>query len=231
VDPTSVLGTHLTEIVKQHAGDLLTREEVSNLVEQLKQKSPKLVEETIPSAVKMADLQKVLHLLLRERVPIRDLETILETLADWGTKTKDSEVLAEYARNALRRSICQQYAVPTHDSNGRPRIVCVTLDPGLEDQINGFIDRGPNGTAITMPARVATRLTDLMLKSLRQVTSAGHQPVVIASPQVRAVVRQMLEPHVPAIAVLGYNEIVPGVEVESLALVAAPEAKEVVAAA
>jgi flagellar biosynthesis protein FlhA len=231
VDPTSVLGTHLTEIVKQHAGDLLTREEVNNLVEQLKQKSPKLVEETIPSGVKMADLQKVLHLLLRERVPIRDLETILETLADWGTKTKDSEVLAEYARNALRRSICQQYAVPTPDSNGRPRIVCVTLDPGLEDQINGFIDRGPNGTAITMPARVATRLTDLMFKSLRQVTAAGHQPVVIASPQVRAVVRQMLEPHVPTIAVLGYNEIVPGVEVESLALVAAPEAKEVVAAA
>jgi flagellar biosynthesis protein FlhA len=226
VDPTSVLGTHLTEVVKFHAGDLLTREEVNNLVEQLKQKSPKLVEETIPSAVKTADLQRVLHLLLRERVPIRDLETVLETIADWATKTKDPEVLTEYVRNALRRAICQQYAVPTTDGSGRSRIVCITLDPAIEDQIAGYIDRGPNGTAITMPARVATRLTELILKSLRQVIAAGHQPVVIASPQVRAVVRQMLEPHVPAVAVLGYHEIVPSVEVESLALVSPPESKE-----
>ncbi len=135
VDPTSVLGTHLTEVVKQNAADLLTREEVNNLIEQLKAKSPKLVEETIPGAVKMGELQKILQGLLRERVPIRDLVTILETLADWGTKTKDSEVLVEYVRNALRRSICQQYAVP--DASGRPRIVCVTLDPTLEDQVTG----------------------------------------------------------------------------------------------
>jgi flagellar biosynthesis protein FlhA len=232
VDPTSVLGTHLTEVVKQHAMELLTRDEVVNLVEQLKQKSPKLVEESIPAAVKMGDLQRILQNLLRERVPIRDLETILETLADWGGKTKDPEVLTEYVRNALRRAICQQYAVPgTGGVGSKPRIVCITLDPELEDQITGYIDRGPAGTTVSMPARVASRITEAIVRSLRQVTAAGHQPVVIASPQVRGVVRQMLEPQLPTAAVLGYNEIIPSVEVESLALVTAPDGKGVVAAA
>jgi flagellar biosynthesis protein FlhA len=230
VDPTSVLGTHLTEVVKQHAGELLTRTEVVNLVEEVKKKSPKLVEETIPAIVKTGDLQKILQNLLRERVPVRDLETILETLADWGPKTKDLEVLTEYVRNALRRSICQQYAAPNTDGSGKMRIVCVTLDPALEDQIAGYIERGAAGTTVSMPARVASKFAEQILAALRPLTAAGHQPVVIASPQVRAVVRQLVEPHVPACAVLGYNEIIPSIEVESLALVGAPEGKEVAAA-
>jgi flagellar biosynthesis protein FlhA len=236
VDPTSVLGTHLTEVVKQHAGELLTRDEVVNLVEELKKKAPKLVEETVPAVVKPGELQKVLQNLLRERVPIRDLETIVETLADWGGKTKDLDVLTEYVRNALRRTICQQYAAPAGGGaaggaeSGKPRIVCITLDPALEDQINAYIDRGPHGTSVSMPARVAAKLSEAMVKGLGAVTAAGHPPVVIASPQVRAVVRQMLEAGVPSVAVLGYNEIVPTVEVESMALVSAPEGKEAVAA-
>ena len=230
VDPTSVLGTHLTEVVKSHASELLTRDEVVNLIEQLKTKSPKLIEDTIPSVVKMGDLQKILQGLLRERVPIRDLESVLETLGEWATKTKDADVLVEYVRNALRRAICQQYAVPSADGHGKSRIVCITLDPGLEDQINSYIDRGAGGTVVSMPARVASRTAELILRSLRQVTSAGHQPVVIASPQVRAVVRQLLEPHIPNVAVLGYNEIVPGVDIEAMALVSANEGTEAAAA-
>ncbi len=231
VDSTSVLGTHITEVVKHHAAELLTREEVANLIEQLKVKSPKLVEETVPAAIKMADLQKVLQNLLKERVPIRDLETILETLADWAPKTKDFDVLTEYVRNGLRRTICQQYAVPSESQSGKTRIVCVTLDPVLEDQINGYIDRGSGGTIVSMPARVASQIAQLIVGSLKSVTAAGHQPVVIASPQVRAVVRQLLEPHLPNVAVLAYNEIIPTVEVESMGLVSLEEAKEAAAAA
>ena len=231
VDPTSVLGTHLTEVVKTHAAELLTRDEVVNLVEQLKLKSPKLVEETVPAVVKTGDLQKVLQNLLRERVPIRDTETIIETMADWGPKTKDLEVLTEYARNALRRTICQQYATPVPGDEGRQRIVCITLDPTMEDLINGYIDRGPAGTTVSMPARVATAVAQHILRALGQVTAAGHQPIVIASPQVRGVARQVLEPHLPSVVVLGYNEIVPGIDVESVALVGAPDSKEAVAAA
>ncbi|MCE7974876.1 MAG: flagellar biosynthesis protein FlhA [Leptolyngbya sp. PLA1] len=220
VDPTSVLATHITEIVRRHADELLTRDEVSNLIEQLKQTAPKLIEETIPAVVKPVDIQKILQNLLRERVPIKDLETIIETLSDWGTKTKDLDVLTEYVRNALRRTICHQYASP--QPGGQPKLYCVTLDPALEDQINAYIDRGPGGTTFTMPAKAAARVAEQVGLGLRKLAAQGHHPVVIASPQVRAIVRQIIEPHVPGVAVLGYNEVAAGVEVESAALIGAP---------
>ncbi|MFG0306365.1 MAG: flagellar biosynthesis protein FlhA [Phycisphaerales bacterium JB040] len=218
VDPTSVLATHLTELVRKHADELLTREEVNNLIEGLKEKAAKLVEDTIPGVVKVGTLQKILQNLLRERVPIRDIETIVETLADWGGKTDDPEILTEYARNGLKRTICQQHAATADD--GSLRLVCVTLDPSLEDQINAHVDRGAAGTVVNMPARTAQLIAGEIARHLEKVTEAGHHPVVIASPQVRAVVFQILEPHVPQVAVLGYNEIVSGVEVESVGLAA-----------
>jgi flagellar biosynthesis protein FlhA len=231
VDPTSVLATHLTEIVKTHAGELLTREEVNNLLAELKKKTPKLVEEVVPGVIKAGDLQKVLQNLLRERVPVRDLESILETLSDWGGKTKDLDVLTEYARHALRRTISQQYAVPPTDlplgvtTPGRAplRLLCVTLDPALEDIISSHVDRSGGITVVNMPPRVATLVSSEILRALQQVTALGHQPLVLASPPVRAVVRQLLEPHIPTIAVLGYNEVVAGVEIESVALVSPPQ--------
>jgi flagellar biosynthesis protein FlhA len=236
VDPTSVLATHLTEVVKTNAGDLLTREEVNNLLTQLKEKTPKLVEEVVPSIVKPGDLQKVMQNLLRERVPVRDLETILETLSDWGPKTKDMDVLTEYVRHALRRTICQQYATPldiaTLGARGgsKPgvaafKIVCATLDPAIEDVINSYIDRSGGATVVNMPARVAQQISQQILDGLKAVTQSGHQAVVLASPQVRAVVRQLIEPHIPTVAVLGYNEAVAGVEIESMALIAPPPAQ------
>ncbi|MDP1662212.1 MAG: flagellar biosynthesis protein FlhA, partial [Phycisphaerales bacterium] len=217
VDPTSVLATHMTEVVKTFSAELLSRQEVTELVAQLKTKAPKLVEEVLPTVVKTADLHRVLQNLLRERIPIRDMETIVETLADWMPKTKDTDVLTEYVRNGLRRSICQLHAHT--GENGKPRIVCITLDPSLEDFINGYIDRTAAGTSLTMPAATATSVADQIVRGLQQVTAAGHHPVVLASPTVRAVVRQIIEPVMPSAAVLGYNEIVQGVEVESLALI------------
>ena len=216
VDPTSVLATHLTEIVKGHAAELLTREEVGNLVEGLKEKAPKLVEQSIPDPVKLSALQKTLQNLLRERVPVRDLEVIVETLADWIPKSADIDVLTEYVRNALRRTICHQYAAPGED--GRPKLVCVTLDPSLEDEIASYIDRGAAGTSVNMPARVAGRIAGEITRELDKVAAAGRPPVVIASPPVRAVVRQLLESRVANVAVLGYNEVESSVEVESLGL-------------
>ncbi len=219
VDPSSVLATHITEVVKTHADELLTRQEVNNLVEGLKEKAGKLVEDTIPGVVKPGDLQKVLQALLRERVPVRDMETIIETLADWGTKTQDTDVLVEYVRNALRRTICSQYAAP--DENGTLTLTCATLDPGLEDQIDAYIERGGHGTSLHMPANVAKQIADAVAEQLRGVSARGRLPVVIASPTVRAVVWQIVSPNVPGVAVLGYNEVVSGIEVESVGLVSA----------
>lgn len=231
VDPSSVLATHLTEVVKRRASELLTREEVNNLITSLKERAPRLVEETIPAVVKTADLHKVLQALLRERVPIRDLETIVETLGDWAPKTKDLDVLTEYVRHALRRTICAPYLtteVSSPATNGAPsrepvpRLVCITLDPALEDVIAGYIDRGPGGTTFTMPARIASEIAGLIRQALEPVIAAGHHPVVLASPQVRATVRGLIEPTMPTVTVLGYNEVEPGIEVQAVGLVSAP---------
>jgi flagellar biosynthesis protein FlhA len=222
VDATSVLSTHLTEVVKAHADELLTREEVGNLLTQLKEKSPKLVDEVVPGVIKPGDLQTVLQALLRERVPIRDMETILETLGDWGTKTKDADVLVEYVRHGLRRIICQQHVAPGAQSGDKPRLVCVTLDPALEDLISAHVDRSGGATSVNMPARTANAIARQVTDAITPVVNAGNSPVVIASPQVRAVVRQIVQPHLPNIVVLGYNEIVPEVEVESMGLVGPP---------
>ncbi|MGJ8636194.1 MAG: flagellar biosynthesis protein FlhA [Phycisphaerales bacterium] len=220
VDPTSVLATHITELVKTYADELLTREEVNNLLEGLKEKASKLVEEAVPGIIKVGELQKILQSLLRERVPVRDIETILETLADWGTKTKDPDVLVEYARNALRRTICSLYA-DTNDQ-GALTLVCVTLDPRLEDQVNAYIDRSAAGTVLNVPARVARDIANAVANELSSVMAQGRLPVVIASPQVRNAMWQILEPHIPGVAVLGYNEVVTGIEVESVGLVGLP---------
>ncbi len=231
VDPTSVVATHLTEVIKRHADELLTRQEVANLLEPLKERAPKLVEETVSAIIKPAELQRILQNLLRERVPVRDMETILETLSEWGPRTKDLDILTEYVRNGLKRSICQQYATQTPE--GKLNLACVTLDPSLEDVIGGYIDRSAAGTTFTIPARVANAIAEQIGDGLRRVTATGAHPVVVASPQVRGAVRQILDPHMPAVAVLGYNEVASGVEVESMGLIGVPPslAKPAVAAA
>jgi flagellar biosynthesis protein FlhA len=240
VDATSVLATHLTEVVKNFAAELLTREETNNLIAQLKEKAPKLVEEVLGAgekggAIKPGELQKVLQNLLRERVPVRDLETIIETLGDWAVRTKDLEVLTEYVRNALRRTICNQYveqpapgssaSAPApapgggDGSDALAKLYCVSIDPALEDTIGSFIDRSAEGTTMSLPPAVAGRIVAAVVRETQRLVQAGHAPVVLASPQVRAQVRRLIEPHVPNVAVLGYNEVSKGVEVESVGLV------------
>ncbi|MDZ4755854.1 MAG: flagellar biosynthesis protein FlhA [Phycisphaerae bacterium] len=222
VDATSVMATHLTEVVRRHAEELLTREEVANLLAQLKTRAPKLVEETVPALVKPGELQKVLQALLRERVPIRDLETILETLADWVPHSRDPEILVEYVRNALRRTICSMHA--ELDDQGKPRLFCVTMDPAVEEIISGYIDRGPAGTTFSIPAKIAARIATVVSDTAQPLLTAGRVPLVVTSPAVRAQVRQILEPHIPGVVVLGYNEIMKGMDVESVGLVQMPMA-------
>lgn len=235
VDATDVLATHITETAKSLAHELLTRQEVINLVEQLKESAPKLVEEVLGKEqplIRTGELQKVLQNLLKERVPIRDLETVLEVLGDWAPRTKDLEVLTEYVRNGLRRTICNQYTVqaPAGDSLDDESLVtklyCVSLDPQLEDMINGYIERSAEGTAMRMPPQIANRITHAMATEMQALVRAGHHPVVLASPQVRGQVRQLIETQQANVAVLGYNEIDPQVVVESLGLVSLPSGQD-----
>jgi len=217
VEPSSVVATHLVELVREHADELLSREEVAGLLNALKTRAPKLVEETVPALVRPADLQKVLQSLLRERVPVRDLETILETVADWIGQTRDPDVLVEYARNALRRSICQQYA--ELDPEGRQRLHCVTLDPAAEAKIAAHIERSSAGTAVTVPPALGAKLARAVAETAKTLAAAGRPVVVVTGPGVRSTVRQILAPHIPGVAVLGYNELARGVDIESVGLV------------
>ena len=213
VEASGVLATHITEVVKNHAYELVTREEVGALVKQLKEKSPALVEEVIPAQVKPGELQKVLQGLLRERVPIRDLESIVETLGEWAAKTKDPDVLVEAVRNALARTICGQYK---DDAN---IIHCVTLDPQLEDTINGYVERNERGSFLTLPPQLARQIAESVAKHVNNLLTQGFSGVVLCSPQVRAPVRRLIEASLPTVAVLSYNEIVKGMNVESAGIV------------
>jgi flagellar biosynthesis protein FlhA len=213
VEATSVLATHLTEIIKSHAWELLTRQEVKNLLDNLKSRVPALVEEVVPTQIKPGELQKVMQNLLRERVPARDLETILETLGDFSSRTKDMDVLTEYVRNALARSICKQY-VDDHD-----KLWCVTLDPAMEDLIGGHIERSERGATNTMPPKTAQQIVQQIGIKTAELTQTGRQAVILCSPQIRQTVRRMIESNLPHTAVLAYNEIVPEVVVEAVAMV------------
>jgi flagellar biosynthesis protein FlhA len=211
VEATAVLATHLTEVVKSHAYELVTRQEVKNLIENLKAKAPALVEEVIPTQIKPGELQRVMQNLLRERVPVRDLETIVETLGDWSSRTKDLDVLTEYCRNALARTICKQYV------DDRDKLWCVTLDPAVEDLIVGHSDREKGGT--TMPPQTQQAITKRVADKVAELTQLGRSAVLLCSPQIRSVLRRMIESAIPQIAVLGYNEVVPEVSVEAVGLV------------
>jgi flagellar biosynthesis protein FlhA len=213
VEATAVLATHLTEVVKAHAHELLTRQEVKNLVEHLKARVPALVEEVLPTQVKPGELQKVMQNLLRERVPVRDLETILETLGDYASRTKDLDVLTEYVRNALSRTICKQYV------DEKDRLYCLTLDPGLEDLINGHLERNERGTTNTMPPQTAQQIVQKLSAKVEEMTQAGRSVVILCSPQIRGPLRRMVEASLPQVAVLAYNEIVSEVSVQAVALV------------
>lgn len=211
VPASSVLATHLTEVIKRNAATLLTRQETSRLLDTLKEHSAKLVEEVVPDLLKLGDVQKVLQNLLREGVPIRDLETILETLGDWASRTKDVEVLTEYARNGLARQICQGYVA----DDGK--LYCISLDPQLEDLIQTHLERSDRGSFLSMPVTLQRRIIEVLSQEVdRAASGSGRTPVALCSPQIRAILRRLIESVLPHVAVLGYNEIVSGIEVQSL---------------
>ena len=212
---TSVLATHLTEVIKSHADELLTRQQTHRLLDAMKEKAPKAVEDVIPDVVSVGELQQVLQNLLRERVPIRDLETILETLADWAPRTKDIDILTEYARHALARTICQMYK---DDSNV---IRVVTLDPKVEDLVSANVERNERGGYLSLPPETQGRLVGTIRDQVQQASAnAGGQTIcVLCSPQIRTWIRRLIEPAMPQVPVLAFNEVVRGVEVSSLGLV------------
>lgn len=212
VDAVSVLATHITEVIKSYADEILGRQETQNLVDSVKQNNASVVEELIPDLLTVGDVQKVLANLLRERVSIRDMLTILEVLADYAKLTKDTEVLTEYVRHALSRQITMQNV----QNNVLP---CVTLDPEAENIISSGVQRTEHGSYVSLEPINMQKLLHALNTELPKLTNLGYQAIVLTSPAVRLYFRKLIERSVPGVVVLSHAEIEPNVEIQVLGVV------------
>ncbi|NLN76953.1 MAG: flagellar biosynthesis protein FlhA [Armatimonadetes bacterium] len=217
VEPTTVLVTHLTEIVRRHSAELLTRQETQDIVDAARQEAPAVVNELIPEAMALGDVQKVLQNLLRERVSVKDIVTILEALADFAPSTKDTDILTEYVRQRLGLAICRRYAA----DDGT--LTVFTLHPGVEQVIVDGIRQTELGARLILdPGRVQELLTGVR-DQIELMAQQGHEPVMLCSPRTRLHMRRLIEQSFPTVAVLSYAEIAPDVNIESIGLVTLDE--------
>ena len=212
VDPATVLATHLTEIIKSQAYELLGRQETKNLMDTVAKTHPKVVEELVPKVLSIGEVQKVLQNLLKERVSIRDTVTILETLADFGSYTKNIVALTEYCRQALGRSICKSYQTEDGD------LPVFTISPDLEKSIQDGVVHSDQGSYLALEPRQAKEIMTRFRRIVETAGSAGN-PVILCSPSTRMYVRQLLERFLPNVAILSHSEIPPSIRVLSLGMV------------
>ena len=212
VDAVSVLATHLTEVIKSHAAEILGRQETQNLVDNLRKSNEALAKEVVPDLLSVGEVQKVLQNLLAERISIRDMETIFEVLSDYARATKDTEILTEYVRHAMARQITQ-----ANVQNGQ--LPCVTLDAALENRIAGAVQRTDHGSYVSLDPDSMKKLVTALDAELQKLTNMGYQPIVLTSPAVRLYFRKLVERSVPGITVLSQAEIEQTVEIQILGVV------------
>lgn len=212
VDPPSIIATHLTEIIKSFAHELLGRQDVQKLVDNLKENYPALVDELVPKLLSIGDIQKVLSNLLKEGISIRDMVTIMETLADYATVTKDSDMLTEYVRQSMKRSITKQFIQDSY-------VKVITLDEGLEQIIMDSVQHTEYGSYLSIDPNQAQRIINNLLKEVQKLTNMGEQPIILASPVVRLYFKRLTEQVSPGLIVLSYNELDSSVEVQSVGMV------------
>jgi flagellar biosynthesis protein FlhA len=213
VDPESVVATHLTETIRGHAAELLTRQETKKLLDGLKETNAAAVEEVVPEQLSLGEVQRVLQALLREGVPIRDLGAIVEEIGDKSRLTRDPAVLAEYARAALGRTI----TAPHLDAAMRLR--AISLDPAIEQEIGESLAQTPDGEQLAMEPSRAQALIAALGRQLDSALAQGARPVLLCSSRARRHLRRLCEQSLPQLTVCSYNEIVPGVRVENMGVV------------
>ena len=212
VDPISVLATHLTEVVKGHCDELLGRQDVQTLIDSVKQDHPAVVSELVPAMLSVGDIQKVLVCLLKERVSVRDLVSIMETLADTATFTKDPEVLAEYVRRTLSRNISRQYI----QNN---TLTCITLDPQTENQIVSGVQHSDRGSFVNLAPGSMQQFINSLSSEIQKLTATGFHPVLLTSPASRLYVRKLTERIAPNLVILSFAELENQIEVQSVGMV------------
>ena len=213
VDPPSIIATHLTEIIRHYIADLLTRQDVSKLVENLKETNPALIEELTPKLLGLGDIQKVLQNLLKEGISIRDLLTIFESLADHGQTTRDTDILTEYVRQSLKRAISSKFFMANETTS------VVTLDPKLEQDMMNSIKQTENGSYIAMDPERVKKIMNNVETEIGKLEQLGKAPILLTSPIVRMYFKKLSEDYFADLIVISYNEIESNVELQSVGMV------------
>lgn len=215
VDPPSIIATHLTEVIRSHIAELLTRQDVQNLVNNLKESNPVIVDELIPKLLGLGEIQKVLQNLLSEGISIRDLLTIFETLADHAQTTRDTDVLTEYVRQGLKRAISSKY-FPANETTS-----VITLDPAVEQEIMSSVKQTEQGSYLSLdPDRIKAIIKSVETE-IGKLESLGKSAIIITSPIVRMYFKKMTEDYFKDLIVLSYNEVESNVELQSVGMVTA----------
>ncbi|HEX3598503.1 MAG TPA: flagellar biosynthesis protein FlhA [Lacipirellulaceae bacterium] len=214
VESGAVLATHLTEVCRRHADEILTRDSTKHLIDELKTTSPTVVNELIPSMMSLAEVQSILHLLLREQVSIRQLSVILETLGDHASRSKDPILLAEYVRHRLARQICTRYR------NAEGELYVVAFDPALEDKIRAGFEHTERGLFIRLSPQSVESICRAVTSEVSKLTTRSHTPIVLVSPQIRAAVKRLTENHLPQLVVMSFNEVTRDTKIVTLGMVA-----------
>ncbi len=213
VDTSTVVATHITEIIKTHSAEILGKQEVQGLLDNLAKVNPKVVEEVVPSLLTLGTVQRVLQDLLRERVSIRDMSTILETLSEYGTITKDHEALTDYVRQALARNITKQHQGPDGV------VAVISLEPSLERTLGEALQSTPRGSYLTLEPAVIQQILEKIRALQAEAAGMGYQPVLLCSPLIRRPLKKMTERVVPGMAVLSHNELLPSTQLQSVGVV------------
>lgn len=213
VDPPSIIATHLTEVIRRHLAELLSRQDVQNLINNIQEQNQTLISELVPKLLGVGEIQKVLQNLLREGISIRDLVTIFETLADYAPTTRDTDILTEYVRQALKRAISNKY-FPAHEKNS-----VVTLDPEVEQEIMASVKTTEQGSYISYDPDKSSRLMESLKEEVEKLENMGRNAIVVTSPIVRMYFKKLTMDYFPDLIVISYNEIDSGVELQSVGMV------------
>ncbi|MDO9574334.1 MAG: flagellar biosynthesis protein FlhA, partial [Candidatus Contubernalis sp.] len=213
VDAATVLITHLTEIIKNHAHELLGRQEVKVLVDMVKETNSAVVDELIPNMMSIGEVQKILQNFLLERVPVRDMVTILETLANHVSSSKDMDYLTEMVRQSLSRTICSQYV---GDEN---KLSVLTLDTELEQTIANSLQQSPQGTYPVIKPDKTQKILKSLSTHVEAMAVKGQNPLILVSPRIRLPFRRLLERGFPQVSVMSFNEVMPGIDVQVVGVV------------
>ena len=213
VDPPSIIATHLTEVIRSHIDELLSRQDVQGLIDNIKESHPTLVDELIPKLLGVGEIQKVLQNLLREGISIRDLLTIFETLADHAATTRDTDVLTEYARQSLKRAISSKY-FPTNEVTS-----VITLDPKVEQEIMASVKQTEQGAYLTLDPERTKELMSILESEIKKLEDLGKSPIIITSPIVRMYFKKLTEDYFRDLIVISYNEVESNIELQSVGMV------------